>query len=125
MSHHVHSTDTKHGSVHIVAMEHVIHEMISVLLIKKNFLLVLLSEIISAGNKESRGSASRIADKICRLRVHHFNHHADNMSRGSELAVNTGLRYFREKILINISADICLMKLLHHGIDLVHGIHDL
>ena len=48
----------------------------------------------------------------------------DDVSRGSELTVNTGLRNLRKQILIHIAANISLMELFHHGIDLIHGIHN-
>ena len=47
------------------------------------------------------------------------------MSRRSELTINTGLWNLGKKILIYISADISLMKLFHHGINFIHGIHNL
>ena len=41
MRHHVHRTDTEHCSVHIIAMEHVIHVVVFLLFIKEDFFFFL------------------------------------------------------------------------------------
>ena len=41
MKHHIHGTNTEHGSIHIIAIEHLIVKMIPQLSIQQHVLMVL------------------------------------------------------------------------------------
>ena len=65
--HHIHSADTEHCSVHIVAVEHIVHIVVLLLTVIEDFRKTLFFEIISRRNKKARRTASRIANHVvCR-----------------------------------------------------------
>ena len=88
--HHVHCSDTQHRSVHIVAVEHMIHIVFFVFCIKQNFCFFLLSKVFTGLYQESGGTAGRVADQIIGFWIHHFYHHFYNMTRCTKLSVYTG-----------------------------------
>ena len=53
MRHHVHGTDTKHGSIHVISIKHVVHIMIFFLLIEENLILLIFLQIFAGSNQES------------------------------------------------------------------------
>ena len=123
MSHHIHSSNTKHGGVHIISMEHMIHVMIFFLLIIKNFFFSFFFQIFSCCNQKSGGSTCRITDNLITGRIHHLNHHPDNMSWCTELSIPSGLGYFRKEIFIYVSSDICCLDFIHKFVNFIQRIH--
>ena len=100
-------------------MEHFVHIVRLFLLVKENLFLVILLQVVSCRHQESGCTAGRIADNIVSCRIHQFYHHADNMTRGTELTVKPRLRDFWEKILINIASDITFLEFCHFSIDII------
>ena len=87
VGHHVHRADAEHGSVHVVAEKHVVHIVILLLAVEEDFFFAVLLQVFTRRNKEAGSAAGRVADHIVRFWVHQLHHHADNMARGTELAV--------------------------------------
>ena len=113
VSHHVHGTDTQHGAIHIVAEEHMVHVVVFLLSVEEDFFLAMFFQIFTRRNKETGGAASRVADHIISFRIHQFHHHANDMTRGTELTVPAGLADLAEQILICIAAYIHCLRFVH------------
>ena len=125
MGHHVHCTDPKHGPVHIITMEHVIHIMFLVLSVKKNLLLFFISQIFTCSNQKTRRTACRITDDFICLRIHHFHHHSDNVPRCTELTIYACRSKFWKQIFIYIAPGVCWLNLFHLLINGIHSSHNL
>ena len=68
-------------------MEHVVHVVIFLLLIKEDFFLAILFQIFARRNQETRSATGRVADGVIRAGLHQSYHHFNNMAGGAELAV--------------------------------------
>ena len=66
-----------------------------------------------------------IADGLVRLGVHQLHHHADDMARGAELAVDACGGDFGQQVFIDVASGIRRLELGHLGINAVHGGDDL
>ena len=123
VGHHVHGTDAEHGTVHVIAKEHVVHIVILLLAVEENFFFTMLLQVFACRNKEAGGAAGRVADHVVGFRVHQLHHHADNVARGTELTVEAGLADFAQQIFIGIAPHIHRLRFVHQAINLVQRIH--
>ena len=125
MGHHVHCADSQHRTIHIETMEHMIHIVFFVLLIKKYFFFAVISQILTRRYQETRCTACRITDHIIRLRLHHINNHPDNMSRCAELSIYARYRKLGKQIFIDVSTGIHILQLRHLLVNSIQRIDDL
>ena len=123
MRHHVHSADTQHRAIHIVAEEHMVHVVVFFLLVKEDFFLAVSFQVLTRRNQKAGGAASGIADDFVRLGVHQLDHHTDNVARGTELTVQTGLCDFGEQIFIGVAAHIHRLRFIHQAVDFIQRVH--
>jgi len=125
MRHHVHRSDTKHGTIHVIPMEHMIHVVIFFLLIIENFFFFLFFQILTSHYQKSRCSTCRVTDDLVTGRIHQLYHHTNNMSWCPELSIPPGLCNLGKKILIDISSHISRLNFIHHRINLIQRIYYL
>ena len=114
MHNQVHGSDTQHGGVKVVTVEHVVIHMVAPRrqqIAGKDFLLfqfaafvganlgmnrfqraIFLQEIFITGCQKTTGAAGRIANRLAArgVRLHHFDHRADNVAWRAELTVDPG-----------------------------------
>ena len=64
---------------------------------------MLFAQRFSDGHKEPAGSASRIADDVCGLRLDHLDHQPDAVPRRSKLAVLTGAGNLAQHVFVEIA----------------------
>ena len=125
MGHHVHRADTEHGPVHVVTEEHVVHIMILFLAIEEDLFLAALFQIFARRNKKAGGAAGRVADHVVGFGVHQLHHHADDVARRAELAVQAGLADLAEQVFVSIAAHIRRLRSAHQTVNFVQRVHDL
>ena len=123
MGHHVHRADAEHGSVHVVAEKHVVHIVILLLAVEEDFFFAVLLQVFTRRNKEAGSAAGRVADHVISFRGHQLHHHADNMARGAELTIETGLADLAEQIFVGIATHVRRLRFAHQVINLVQRIH--
>ena len=60
MGHHVHRADAEHGTVHVVAEEHMVHIMVFLLAIEEDFFFAVLFQVFARRDQEAGGTAGRV-----------------------------------------------------------------
>jgi hypothetical protein len=70
---------------------------------------------------QSAGSGSRIADAFTWLRIEHFNHHSDDMARGTELTVCPCSVELAEEVFVKIALYVLVLSRNLHGINGLTG----
>ena len=91
--------------------------------VEENLLLMVDHQVFFGGNQETGSTTSRVADGKVGLGLHQFHHHLDDMARGTELTVETGLGNLGQKVFVHIAADIAVLHLLHLVINLIQAVH--
>ena len=125
VGHHIHGADAEHRAIHIVAKEHMVQEMILLPPVEEDFFFVVGHQVFFRCHQETGSTASRVADGKVGLGLHQLHHHLDDMARGTELTIETGLGNLGEQILIDVAADIAVLHLLHLVINLIQAVHHL
>ena len=124
MGHHVHCPDTEHSPVHIKAVEHVVHVMILVLTVEKDFLLAILFQVFTGSYQETGCAACRVADDFICFRFHQIHHHTNDVSWCTELTVHACCCNLGKQIFVNITTSIRCFQLSHLLIDRIHCSND-
>ena len=91
---------------------------------QKHFLLAVFAQIFASGHKEASRAAGRVANHIVSAGLHQVNHHADNVARRAELAVDTCRCQLGKQVFVDIAANVSVGKLRRLLIHSVHGSHD-
>ena len=102
VQHQVHCTDTQHREVGVEAVQHLVLVVVGILLLQQ-FGLVMLTHILGTLDDKTRTTHSRVTDGVLQGGLHDFNHHADDVSRCTELTVVARSRHLAEHILIDIA----------------------
>ncbi len=125
MGHHVHGPDAKHGAIHVVTEEHMVHVVILLLAVEEDLLLAAFLQVFARRHQKAGGAAGRVADDIVGLRVHQLHHHANDMPRRAELAVPPGLADFAEQVFVSIATHIRRLRFAHQAVNLIQRVHHL
>ena len=91
--------------------------------VEEDFLFVVGHQVFFRCHQETGSTASRVADGKVGLGLHQLHHHFDDMARGTELAVETGLGNLGQKVFVHIAADIAVLHLFHLVINLIQTVH--
>ena len=81
------STDAQHGTVHVEAVEHVVHVVVFVFAVKKHFLLAVFAQIFASGHKEASRAAGRVANHIVSAGLHQVNHQLQDHPKKNPLSL--------------------------------------
>ena len=119
MQHQVHRPDAKHRLVGIETMEHLVAVMFRILFLEQGLLVVLLHELRRLHDKPRR-THRRVANRIVQIRLHHLDHHADNVSRRTELPVVAACGHLAQHILINVAHRIAVVHV--EPVDTIHNL---
>ena len=88
MKQQVHSAYAQHRLVSIIAIDHAGLDVGNILTGIEGFTIVLL-DIFHSLYKETSTTHSWVADIILWSWIHHFDNHADDMARSTELTIGT------------------------------------
>ena len=108
MQHQVHSTDAQHGEIGVEAVKHVVLVMVGILSLEQ-FTLVMLLHILGTLNDESCATHSRVADGVFEGGLHELDHHADNVTRCTELTIVARGSHFAKHILIHVAHSVTVV----------------
>lgn len=60
VGHHVHGPDAQHGTVHVEAVEHVVHVVVLLRRMEEDVLLVVCLQVLPGGHQETSGAAGGV-----------------------------------------------------------------
>ena len=120
MQHKVHSTDSQHRLVGVEAVEHIVAEMVVVLLLHE-FGREVFFDIFSGFNDKAGTTHSGVADSVVERGPHKRDHHADNVSWRAELTVFAACRHLSEDILIDVAHSVAVVHF--EGVDSIDNFH--
>ena len=118
MEHQVHRADAQHGLVGIESVEHRLAEM-AVIVGAEQFGAVVLLDIFRALDDKSRRTHCGVADGVAQSGLHQFDHHADDVARGTELSVIAARRHFAQNILVDVAHRVAVVH-----VEVVDAVHD-
>ena len=110
MQHQVHRTDSKHCLVSIKAVEHFVAVMVGLLFFQQ-FLLMMFLDELSRFHDESSRTHSWVAHSVVQVRLHHINHHSNDMARSTELTVVTACGHLAQHILVHIAHRVAVIHI--------------
>ena len=93
--------------------------MILFLAIEEDLFLAALFQIFARRNKEAGSAAGRVADHVVGFGVHQLHHHADDVARRAELAVETGLADLAEQVFVSIAAHVRRLRSAHQTVNFI------
>ena len=125
VDHHVHGADAEHGAVGVVAVEHGVHVVGAGGAVEEDVGLAVLAEPVAGGDEEAGGAAGGVADGVVGAGLRQGDHHADDVARSAELAVDAGGGDFGEEVFVDVAADVGGFEAGHAGVEVVHGGDDL
>ena len=82
----IHRRDAEHGLVGIAACEHFVFEMLLQFLIGAQLSAIVLTHVTARPDEEAARPAGGVCDAVARLRLHEPHHHADDVTRRTELS---------------------------------------
>ena len=125
VQHQVHGGDAQHGGVEVEAVEHVRVRMcsrcslqqvagvdgvllaiVSLHMLRPLVAGVLAQQVVIGLDQEAGGAAGRVADAVGRLGLQQLHHHADDVARGAELAVDAGGGELAEQVLVEVALGV-------------------
>ena len=77
----------------------------------------MLTKVFPSFDQKAAGAAGRVADDVLGRRSDHFDHHADDVPRRSELPVPAGRGDLAQHVLVQVALGIAVV----HGMSLIRS----
>ena len=121
VEHHVHRADAQHGGIGVIAGEHLVLVVVELLGIDEGGFLVLVDITYRLDNK-ARAAHGGVADAVVLGdgRLHELHHHADDVARGTELAVSSTGSHLAQDVFIHVAHRVTVFH-----VQVINLLHDV